>query len=353
MAMALRRCPHAVVRSPRFEAYQAASDQAFAVFARFSPRVEALSIDEAFLDMTGTERLLGPPQVAAEALRQVVREETRGLTCSVGISSVKFIAKIASDLHKPDGITDVPPGTELAFLEPLPIAKLWGVGPKAQARLHAHDIRTVGDLRKLACSTLEAWFGEHGRHLWRLSNAIDERAVEPGQRRKQISHEDTYASDVVGSRDVRRKLLSQATRVADRLVAKNIRGRRVSLKMRDTTFKTETRQSMLSEPTCEAKVIYAAVCALLEGVELEHRAFRLTGVSVSALQDDAFAPPQQLELLQAEDGPPRGQQLQEVLSAVRRKFGHQALYPADASASERPGSAGALTRTRDTDDPAT
>jgi DNA polymerase IV len=347
MAMALRRCPHAVVLPPRGDAYAEASDVAFEVFERFSPVVEALSIDEAFLDMAGSERLLGPPRQAAEALRAAVKEATRGLTCSVGIASVKFLAKIASGTHKPDGLTEITPGSELAFLDTLPIGQLWGVGKKAEARLRDYGIKTAGDVRRLDEATLRGWFGENGTHLHQLSHAIDPRPVVPGQGRKSISHEDTYAVDVLGREAIERKLLHQATRVADRLVAKKLKGRRVQLKIRDTDFKTETRQRMLTEPTNEARTIYESACELLEGVDLDRRRFRLTGVGVGALESIENVGPQQLDLLEPESEPARGAQLQEVLTAVRRKYGHQALYPADAGAEERPGATGAVTKTVD------
>ncbi|MCH9680664.1 MAG: DNA polymerase IV [Deltaproteobacteria bacterium] len=349
MAVALRHCPQAVVLPSRFSAYTEASEQAFEVFGRFSPLVEALSIDEAFMEMTGTERLLGPPRQAAEALRAAVYERTR-LTCSVGIASVKFISKIASAFNKPDGVTEVAPGQELEFLGPLPIGKLWGVGPKTEARLRERGVHYVGDLRTLTADELRRKFGEHGLHLYRLAHARDDRAIVPGQGRKQVSHEDTYGDDVVGPQALRRKLLSQATRVADRLTTKGIRGRRVQLKIRDTEFRTETRQCTLDSPTSEAKRIYDAACALLGEVDLDRRRFRLTGVSVGGLvfEDE----PHQLDLLATVEPPPehKGEKLQDVLSEVRRKFGHQALYPAEAGSHERAGSAGGFTKTVELDE---
>ena len=347
MAVALRRCPHAIVLPPRGDAYAEASDVAFEVFERFSPLVEALSIDEAFLDMAGSERLLGPPRQAAEALRAAVKEATRGLTCSVGIASVKFLAKIASGTNKPDGLTEIAPGSELAFLDTLPIGQLWGVGKKAEARLRDYGVKTAGDVRRLDEATLRGWFGENGTHLHQLSHAIDPRPVVPGHTRKSISHEDTYAVDVLGREAIERKLLHQATRVADRLVAKKLKGRRVQLKIRDTDFKTETRQRMLDAATHEARVIYETACDLLEGVDLDRRRFRLTGVGVGALESVEDVGPQQLDLLEPPSEPARGEQLQEVLTAVRRKYGHQALYPADAGADDRPGGTGAVTKTVD------
>ena len=342
MAIALRRCPDAVVLPSRFDAYEAASNAVFAIFDRFSPLVEALSIDEAFIDIAGTERLFGTPRDCAEAIRAEVRAETR-LTCSVGISAVKFIAKIASAANKPDGLTEVVPGTELAYLRPLPIGKLWGVGPKAEQSLRAKGIVTVGDLASYPETTLRTWFGEHGSHLYRLAHAHDARGVTPGWQRKSLSHEDTYAVDIVGLTDLRRKLLSQSSRVADRLVEKKLRGRLVRLKVRDTDFNTETRQTVVRAPTRDAKVIYAAACELLDKVALEGRAFRLTGIGVGHLQPDD-AQGTQLDLLAAVQ-PDKGDVLQGVVSAVRERFGHEALYPADAGAQSRPGSAGGFTKT--------
>lgn len=348
MAVALRRCPQAVVITPRFDVYTQVSARVFEVFDAFSPLVEGLSIDEAFLDMRGTRKLHGAPRQAAETLRASVREATNGLTCTVGISAVKFIAKIASAMNKPDGLTEVPVGTEREFLAPLPIGKLWGVGPRTQERLAQWGVQVVADLRRYDEAALVHRFGEHGAHLYALAHAVDPRGVQPGRERKSISHEDTYHDDVAGVKALRRKLLSQATRVADRLVRKRLRGRRVQLKIRDAEFHTQTRQCMLSEPTDQAKEIYAAACRLLDGVELGGRRFRLTGVGVSHFEDRDAPAPKQLDLLAAADpAPSKGQQLQDVLSAVRDRFGHEALFPADAGSRERPGATGAASKTLD------
>jgi DNA polymerase-4 len=340
MAHALRLCPQAVVIWPRHDAYAAASHQVFEIFSRFSPLVEGLSIDEAFIDLGGTQRLWGTPRQAAEAIRAAVRAET-GLTCSVGISSVKFLAKIASGLHKPDGLTEIAAGSELEFLTPLPIGALWGVGPRTEERLMQRGIRTVGDLRRLGEATLVDWFGAHGQHLYRLSLAQDERAVIPDRAAKSISHEDTYAFDVVGVDALRQHLLSQATRVADRLVAQGHRARVVHLKIRDGAFVTESRQCTLPRPTDTQREIYAAACRLLASVETEGRGFRLTGVGVAGFESTTDAAVQ-LDLLTPAAGPARGAALQAVMSAVRERFGHQALFPAAAGPERRPGTTGAI-----------
>ena len=347
MAHALRMCPHAVVLPPRHDAYSEVSRQVFAIFERFTPLVEGLSIDEAFLDLAGTERLWGPPRAAAEAIRAAVYADTH-LTCSVGISRVKFIAKIASGMHKPDGLTEIPAGSELEFLATLPIGALWGVGPRTQEKLERRGVHTVGDLRTLGEAELTRSFGAHGLHLHRLSHAIDERAVIPDRAAKSISSEDTYATDLVGLPELRRRLLAQATRVADRLVAENLRARCVHIKIRDGHFITESRQLTLPRPTDSFRELHDAACRLLDAVETEGRSFRLTGVGVadfSPPDPPPPTPPPQLDLLApppSEAPPTRNAAIQAALSAIRERHGDQALYPADAG-HERNNATGAST----------
>lgn len=332
MAIALRKCPQAKVVLPRHDRYVEVSQQAFEIFARYTPIVEGLSIDEAFLDLGGTERLHGPPRQLAEHLRATVRRELE-LTCSVGLASCKFIAKIASDQNKPDGLTEVAPGSERAFLDPLPVRKLWGVGPRTEQVLRRYGVRTVGDIARLGRATLEHELGDHGVHLHRLSLGIDDREVTPGRERKQISHENTFHDDLTTRAEIEDWLLRQATRVADRLAATGQRGRKVHIKLRDTSFTTWTRQCTLARASAQTKEIFAAAKTLVakldaEGV-LRGRRFRLTGLGVSELIEGSE--PQQLELLRepAEALEQRkGEAVQDVLSEVRRRFGGKALFPA-------------------------
>lgn len=350
MAVALRRCPQAIVCPGRYEVYTEVSAQVFQIFARFSPLVEGLSIDEAFIDVSGTERLHGRARVAAERLRKAVRDET-GLTCSVGISAVKFIAKIASAMNKPDGLTNVPVGDELAFLHPLPVAKLWGVGQKTRERLHERGVRTVGDLAAIPESVLAQWFGESGRQLYRLSHAIDPRLVEPTRARKSISHEDTFHVDLEDRMSILERMLQQSTRVADRMIAKGLAGQRVFIKVRDTAFRTETRQRVLPSPTDQAKEIYRVAAKLLESIHVEGRRFRLIGVGVGNLVDATMDEPTQLDLPveqpEAASGDEKAESLQHVMTEVRRRFGPRALAPADATETERRQTSGAFSKTMD------
>jgi DNA polymerase-4 len=341
-AVALRKCPQAVVIPPRHGRYVAISQQVFEIFERFTPLVEGLSIDEAFLDITGTRRLHGEPRDVAQAIRAAVQGEVR-LTCSVGVSAVKFIAKIASATDKPDGLTEIQPGHELEFLHPLPVGKLWGVGPRARERLQREGISTIGHLSRLGRERLEQMFGQNGVQLYRLSQAIDEREVVPGRMPKSVSHEDTYADDLIGMEQVKSHLLNQSARVADRLIRGGLRGRTVQIKIRDIGFNTQTRQSTLPQPTDDGRVIYRAACDLVDKLEIEGRRFRLTGVGVASLTtaEDAQSGAQ-LELLPSDPDPKRA--LQGLVTAVRDKFGRQALFPGGAA---RPRDTGASVWSRD------
>ena len=264
---------------------------------------------------------------------------------SVGVAAVKFVAKIASAFRKPDGLTEVPPGDEQRFLHPLPVGKLWGVGPRAEETLRKHRVRTVGQLAALGHRRLGELFGEHGTHLWRLSQGMDERPVTPGRRAKSLSSEDTYADDVRGREALEARLLAHATRVADRLTRQGYRGRRVHIKIRDVQFKTETRQLTLEHPTAEAAVIFRHAKLLLDKVQVEGRAFRLTGVGVADLRMEGEASAQ-LQLVPDEGSGARehDRKVQEALTAVRGKFGTSALFPAGAARGRVAEGGRALTR---------
>jgi DNA polymerase-4 len=337
MAVALRKCPHAIVIEPHHDRYVEVSHAAFEIFARFTPIVEGLSIDEAFLDLTGTERLHGSPRMIGEAIRALVRSELE-LTCSVGLASNKFVAKIASERNKPDGLTEVMPGGEQAFLEPLPVRALWGVGPRTEQVLARYGAQTIGDIAALGAATLELELGDHGLHLHRLSLGLDEREVISGRERKQISHENTFHDDLTTRAQIDDWLLKQATRVADQLHAKQLRGRKVHVKLRDTAFTTWTRQCTLERPSADTQVLVAAAKRLVDKLEqeglLRGRRFRLTGLGVSELLEPAAPEPVQLDLLavpgdSAESAAEeKGEAVQQVLSEVRKRYGGRALFPA-------------------------
>ncbi|MGZ8441745.1 MAG: DNA polymerase IV, partial [Candidatus Deferrimicrobiaceae bacterium] len=215
-ATAKRLCPKGIFLPVRMSRYAEMSDMVFAIYRRFTPLVEPLSIDEAFLDVTGCDRLFGSAEEAARKIKAAVREET-GLTVSAGVAPNKFLAKIASDLGKPDGLTVVPLGGEQVFLDPLPVGKMWGVGKVTGEALLGRGIRTIGDLRRSPREMLVGAFGAHGEHLYELARGIDDRPVETERDAKSIGHEDTFDHDLRDRGAMRRELLSLADRVSSRL----------------------------------------------------------------------------------------------------------------------------------------
>src|SRR3989304_5745827 len=247
VATARRLCPDGVFLPVRMGRYKEMSDRVFEIFRRFSPIVEALSIDEAFLDVTGTDRLFGGALEVARKIKEAVASET-GLTVSAGVAASKFVAKIASDMNKPDGLTVVPRGKEKEFLGPLPVGKLWGVGKVTETALHRMGVKTIGDLASVPAENLKKRFGKHGLHLHRLPNGIDDREVEPEHEVKSIGHEDTYDEDIRDREAIGKELLSLAHRVSSRLRRKGFRGRTVTLKVKYHDFTQVTRAATLPSP---------------------------------------------------------------------------------------------------------
>lgn len=356
MAVALRKCPTATVVTPRMARYREVSRSIFQVFESYTPLVEPLSIDEAFLDVTESQALFGDgPKIAAQIRAEVW--ERVGLTCSVGVSAVKFVAKLASAHRKPDGLTVIPRGHEKEFLDPLPVNKLWGVGPKMHAKLQAIDVHTIRGLRKVEVARLERMFGEPGRQLGRLARGIDFREVTPGRVAVQVSHEDTYPKDLTTRVQVYECLLSQATAVADRLTKSQRRARQVFIKIRDTKFRTVTRQRTLDHSTAEASTIFDTAKSLFEALNWEPLAIRLTGVGVSGFE--ATNEEAQLELFagdavsDAGDGSvarDRRRVVQETMTAVRARFGAEKLAPGGGRSSAPSEGGRAASRHQDEED---
>src|SRR3990170_7147846 len=276
VATARRLCPDGVFLPVRMGRYKEMSDRVFEIFRRFSPLVEALSIDEGFLDVTGTERLFcGALEIALKIKAAVAAE--MGLTVSAGVAASKFVAKIASDMHKPDGLTVVPRGKEKEFLGPLPVGKLWGVGKVTETALHRMGVKTIGDLASVPAENLKKRFGKHGLHLHRLANGIDDREVEPEHEVKSIGHEDTYDEDIRDRESIEKELLSLAHRVSSRMRRKGFRGRTVTLKVKYRDFTQITRAATLPSPTDDGATIYRTVLPLLKKTEAGRRPVRLLG----------------------------------------------------------------------------
>jgi DNA polymerase-4 len=320
MARALRLAPAAIVRAPRFARYQELSRRFFEVLRRFSPLVEPLSLDEAFLDVTGEERLFGSGEEIAHTLRAEVRART-GLAASVGVAPCKLVAKIASDRAKPDGVRVVPPHGVREFLRPLPVERLWGVGKVTGEALQAMGIETLGQLAVYPAEALVARFGEAGAALGALARGEDERPVVPEREPVSIGHEDTFDRDIADRELLRHHVLEQADRVAARLRAQRLRARVVQLKVKLADFRILTRRRTLGEATCDGFAIGRVAAELLESADLRGLAVRLTGVSASGLvPGDA---PEQLGFEEAERR--RGEALGEALDRISARFGRRSV----------------------------
>jgi len=262
-ATALKRCAELIVLPGRMALYSEVSRQIQAIFARYTPLIEPLSLDEAFLDVSASIALFGSaPQIARE-IKQAVADELQ-LVVSVGVAPNKFVAKIASDLHKPDGFVVVKPGEVQRFLDPLPVSRLWGVGKVTEQKLHGQQIHRIVDLRNTPKQTICALLGRHGEHLWQLAHGRDPRAVIPEQVAKSISHETTFAKDVSNPEALRAVLSDLTEQVAWRLRKKDLRGRTVQLKLRFDDFHTITRARSLIVPTHGTREIWHTVLQLLD-----------------------------------------------------------------------------------------
>jgi DNA polymerase-4 len=318
---ARRLCPRAVVVEPRFTAYVEASKAVFRVFEDSSPLVEGISIDEAFLDVRGLERISGTPTEIAVGLRRDVRERV-GLPITVGVARTKFLAKVASGVAKPDGLLVVPPDAELAFLHPLPVERLWGVGRKTAARLHSRGIRTVGDVARVAEPALVAMLGRAaGQHLHALAHNVDPRPVRVGRRRGSIGSQRALGRSRWSADGAHTVLVALVDRVTRRMRTAGRVGRTVVLRLRFADFSRATRSHTLPHPTAHTPTILATAAWLLEGARpaIERRGLTLVGVSVSDLHD-ATAVQLALPLRPGSDGA-----LDAALDAVRDRYGSDAV----------------------------
>jgi DNA polymerase-4 len=319
---ALRRCPEAICVRPRMARYQEVSAEVFGIFREFTPLVEGLSLDEAFLDVTASQQLLGTPvAIGAEIRRRIARQT--GLTASVGIAPNKLLAKIASDLNKPDGMCRIGEDNMREILDPLPVEKLFGVGQKSLPTVQAAGIRTFGDLRQAGDAALWRAFGKHGKTMRDRASGLDDRPVVPDREEKSISAEETFATDLRGAAPLTAQLLHLADRTAARLRAHELAAGRVSVKIRRADFTTYTRQRAVAPPTQDTAVISVTAQRLLEGwlTEQPHAAVRLLGVGVGDLQvlqqADLFAP--------AMAAPPKGSRLDSAVDGIRDRFGASML----------------------------
>lgn len=320
---ARRVCPQAVVLPVRMEHYAAVSREIHAIFERYTPLVEPLSLDEAFLDVSASERLFGPAQDIARRIKREIATELN-LVASVGVAPNKFLAKLASDLDKPDGFVVVPCGQEQAFLDPLPVARLWGVGEVALRTLSRLGITTIGQLRLCPPASLEERFGKAGAQLWRLAHGIDQRPVVPEREAKSISRETTFAADIDDELILQDQLRTLSAEVARRLRRARLQARTVQIKVRFSDFRTITRACTLPVATDITRELKRAALRLLtDRVPARHPPVRLLGLTLSGLtgerpQDDLFG----------DDAREKDSRLDAVADGIEARFGAAALWRA-------------------------
>lgn len=333
---ARRLCPHAVFLRGRYHRYAEVSSQVMAIFKDVTPLVEPLSLDEAFLDVSGALKLLGAAPDIAASIRQRVLDE-QGLTCSVGVASTKFVAKLATEAAKPKASTNGPqfgtgvfvvePEETLAFLRPLPVESLWGVGPATLAKMHRIGVMTIADLADLPEENIVAVLGRsQGRHLHSLANGRDDRTVEPDRAMKSIGHEETFSRDHHLRSTLDRELVQFADAVASRLRAQGLVGRTVQLKVRFGDFTTITRSTTLAVAVDDSRALLDAGRGLLELVD-PSQGVRLLGLSVSGLSSDSS---RQLTFDEAIAGP-GWQETDRTIDEIRARFGEEAIGPAAAT----------------------
>ncbi len=283
MVTAMRLCPHAIVLPGRYERYREVSEQVFEIFGRYSPLVEPLSIDEAFIDATGSLRLLGPGEQIARSLKDAIRGEV-GLTASVGVAPNKFLAKLASELEKPDGLAVITPENVRQVLDPLAIRKLWGIGPATEKRLERLNIHTFGELRRASPATVASAMGQGAEELQRLARGEDDRPVVPDHQAKSISQECTFPRDVGDYDQLGDVLVDQVDQVARRLRRAGLKSRTITLKLRTGDFVTRTRSATLSEATNLTEELLDAARKLLAAWRAENpAALRLLGMGAGQL----------------------------------------------------------------------
>ena len=318
MAAAKKRCPQGIFVQGNHAHYREVSAQIFAIFARFSPLVEALSIDEAFLDITGMGQLAASPRAYAQRIKQAIYEET-GLVASVGIAPNKFLAKLASDLQKPDGLVIIPPDRVREILWPLPIRRLWGVGKKTAEKLQTMGYETVGQIAQAEQSGLQKAFGPKlAAQLAALANGQDDRKVEPMREAKSIGKEITFPEDLRSLEQAEHELLELAEKVGWRLRIAGVQARTVQLKVRLGDFTTYTRSRTLSEATCYDEVLYATAKDLLRELKITS-GFRLLGVTGTGFE--LFG---QASLFTD----PKKERLYHAIDAIKKRYGEGVLTKA-------------------------
>ena len=331
IARARRLCPQASVVAPDYARYERISHAVMAVFASVTPIVEPLSMDEAFLDVSGARRRLGTPRQIAQQIRDTIADE-QGITCSVGVASTKFIAKLASGLAKPDGLLVVPEAEVVGFLHQLPVGALWGVGNRTEEALERLGLRTVADIAHTPVDTLRRALGDNtGPALHELAWGRDTRAVVPTRRERSIGADETFSYDVDDPAYIRRELLKLSDRTAARVRAAGMVGRTITIKVRFSDFTTITRSRTLCDPTDVSRDVFATALSLFDGLGLQRARLRLVGVRMTGLMGSDQAPIQGLL-----DEPEHGwRDADRAVDRASARFGAGAVGPASLVQGER------------------
>ena len=324
MATARKKCPEAIIVRPRFERYAEYSRKIMTVFESFSPVVEPLSLDEAFIDLTGAENLWGSPKQIGTKIKEAVFEATGGLHVSVGISSTKYVAKVASDQDKPNGMTIVAPNEAVDFLWPLSIDKIWGIGKKSRGKLVSLGLNTIGDVAKSDPVWLTAELGRLGEHIYRLAHANDPRPVVCEHDSKSIGAEYTLEANIRGEKEILPHLLRAADKISPQLRKKNLVAHGVRVKLKTHLFEIKTRQKRLEHPSDNSKELYQAAAELLNRFD-HNQPLRLVGMAVYDLEEPTEDP--QLRMFEDSTTTARKQQrkLDAQIDEIRDKYGTHAL----------------------------
>jgi nucleotidyltransferase/DNA polymerase involved in DNA repair len=320
ISQAWKLCPHGIYVLPDMGKYVRVSLMVMDIFSDFTDMLEQVSIDEAFMDVTGSLRLWGTGREIAEMIKLRIRKELK-LTASVGVAANKFIAKIASDLQKPDGLVVVEPGREREFLAPLPIRRLWGVGPKTEAQLKRIGLERIGQIADMQLKELSSRLGNAGAHLWQLAQGLDERPVISVEGQKSIGHEHTFGKDTADFALLHTTLLSLTEKVAHRLRMEGVRARTVVVKFREADFSTFTRRTTLNEPADTSEKLFPAALKLLKELVRDGVYVRLIGISASSLETKAGG--DQLQLFTQASS--RDRKLAAAMDDISLRFGGRAI----------------------------
>jgi len=321
MSQAIRLCPNAIVLPVRMKRYVELSQQIHAIFQKFTPEIEPISLDEAFLDVTGSLHLFGSAEEIGSDIKHQINEQL-GLVASVGVAPNKFLAKLASDLDKPDGFVVITEENKQQILNPLPVSMIWGVGKVTEKTLKSKGIKTIGQLIETPVEILGSIFGDHTSHMLRLAQGIDNREVEPSREAKSISSEQTFATDIADKEVLLGVLLNQVEDVAQRLRTNDLEAKTITLKLRYDDFRTVTRSNTFNHPTNTTKTLWQkAKEVFLKWHKKSAGALRLLGFGASGLQKACTGQQQ----LFSEPEQEKQERLDETFDRIREKFGHDAL----------------------------